>query len=63
MATYQNARKMNLLPEVPSEVLVQFSTESSEKAVRSECNARYDEMLDKALENAHENDEVGGVEA
>lgn len=63
LATYQNARKMNLLPEVPSEVLVQFSTESSEKAVRSECNTRYEEMLDKALEETRENDEVGGVEA
>ena len=62
LATYQNARKMNFLPEVPSEVLIQFSAESSEKAVRNKCNAHYEEMLDNALGDTRENDETGGVE-
>lgn len=62
--TYQNARKINLLSEAPPEVLTQFSAESAEKNVRAEYNARYNEMIDEALENMKDNDdEVGGVEA
>ena len=62
--TYQNARKMHLLSETPPEVLTQFSAESVEKNVRAEYNARYNETIDKALEDMKDNDdEVGGVEA
>ena len=63
IAAYQSARRMNLLPEAPPEVLIQFSAESSEKAVRNKCNAYYEEMLDNALGDTRENDETGGVEA
>ena len=62
LKAYQNARKMNLLPEVPPEVLTQFSAESVEKIVRAESNARYGEMLDEALEGTRENEEIGGAE-
>ena len=62
-AAYKNARKMNLLPEVPTEVLTQFSAESAEKKVRSESNALYEEMLERAMESCKENDTMGGMQA
>ena len=63
LATYQNARKINLLSEAPPEVLIQFSAESVEKTIRTESNERYDELLEQALENAKKDDEMGGVQA
>lgn len=60
--TYQNARKMNILSEAPPDVLTQFSAESAEKAVRTEYNAQYNEILDHAIENMKDDEEVGGVE-
>ena len=63
LATYQNARKINLLSEAPPEVLIQFSSESVEKTIRAESNERYNEMLEKALESRKEDDEMGGVQA
>ena len=63
LATYQNARKMNLLSEAPPEVLTQFSAESVEKAVRTESNAHYEKMRKKALRNIEENNATGGMEA
>ena len=63
LSAYQRARKMNLLPEVPDDVLTQFSAESIEKKVRAESNAHYEKMLEKALRDTPENDEMGGAEA
>ncbi len=63
LAAYQRARKMNLFSEAPPEVLTQFSAESVEKTMRTESNARYDEMLEEALEGTRENNEMGGIEA
>ena len=62
-AAYQRARKMNLLSEVPSDVLTQFSAESAEKTVRAESNGRYEEMLEEALKDSQKNDDMGGVQA
>ena len=63
LAVYQNARKMNLIPEAPSDVLTQFSSESAEKAIRNESNAQYEKMLAEALDSTLESNEAGGVEA
>ncbi len=63
LAAYRNARKMNLLSEVPSDVLTQFSAESVEKAVQAESNARYEAMLEKAKEGSRANNKMGGAEA
>jgi hypothetical protein len=63
IAAYQGARKMNLLPEAPPEVLIQFSSESAEKAIRNKSNAHYDEILQKTLDDSSETIEAGGVEA
>ena len=63
LAAYQRARRMNLLSDAPPEVLTQFSTESVEKTVRSASNARYEEMLETALDGIEESDEMGGVNA
>ena len=64
LSFYQNARKMNILSEAPPEVLVQFSAESVEKTVRSENNARYEEILNNAIAgNEYEEDQMGGIEA
>ena len=63
LAVYQNARKMNIIPEVPSDVLTQFSAESAEKAIRNESNAQYEKMLEEALDSTLESNEAGGVEA
>ena len=54
------ARKIGLLPEVPSDILTQFSAETMEKTVRAESNARYEKMLEEALDSS-END-AGGDE-
>ncbi|MBQ4273771.1 MAG: hypothetical protein IJB94_02215, partial [Clostridia bacterium] len=59
-ATYMRARKIGLLPEVPADVLTQFSAESMEKILRTESNARYEKMLEKALD--HFESDVGGDE-
>ena len=64
LSFYQNARKMNILSEAPPEVLVQFSAESVEKTVRSENNARYEEILNNAIAGKeYEEDQMGGIEA
>ena len=63
LTAYQRARRMNLLSDAPPEVLTQFSTESVEKTVRSASNARYEEMLETALDGIEESDEMGGVNA
>jgi predicted PurR-regulated permease PerM len=68
IATYQRARKINFISEVPPEVLIQFSAESVEKSIRSESNRRYNEMLETAmgetnLEETQESFEIGGEEA
>ena len=63
LAAYQRARKMNLLSEAPPDVLTQFSTESLEKTVRTESQARYEKMLEEALDGIDETEEAGGVEA
>ena len=62
LTAYQNARKMNLLSEAPPEVLTQFSAESVEKNVRAESNARYEEMLEAALEGTNEDETMGGAQ-
>ncbi len=62
LSAYQNARKMNLLSDAPPEVLVQFSAESAEKTVRSDCNARYEEFFENTFANDEQNDELGGEE-
>ena len=59
-ANYMRARKIGFLPEVPTDVLTQFSAESMEKAVRAESNARYEQMFEEALERLE--NEVGGDE-
>ena len=63
LSAYQNARKMNLLPAVPYEVLVQFSSESAEKTALNHSNAQYEEILEQALEGSTINDETGGIQA
>ena len=63
LSAYQRARKLNLLPEVPSDVLTQFSAESAEKTVRTESNAKYEKMLEEAMEGARENNDMGGAQA
>ena len=63
LSAYQNARKMNLLPAVPYEVLVQFSSESAEKTALNHSNAQYEEILEQALEGSTTNDETGGIQA
>ncbi len=63
LTAYQNARKMNLLSEAPPEVLTQFSAESVEKIIRTENNAHYEEMLEKAMEGIADTVEVGGMDA
>lgn len=63
ISAYQNARKINLISEVPPDVLTQFSTESVEKTVRNESNAYYDKMFRHTLESIEEFDENGGEEA
>ena len=63
LSFYQNARKMNLLSEAPPEVLIQFSAESAEKNVRTESNARYEEILESVLEDTKDIDEMGGAQA
>ena len=62
LTAYQNARKMNLLSDAPPEVLTQFSAESVEKNVRAESNARYEEMLEAALEGTNEDETMGGAQ-
>ena len=62
LSFYQNARKMNILSEAPPEVLVQFSAESAEKNARSESNARYEEILENAISNTEDDNEIGGVQ-
>jgi hypothetical protein len=63
-STYQNARKMNLISEVPPEVLTQFSAESMEESVHAESNARYEEMLNETIEKiTDKTEEMGGAEA
>lgn len=59
-AAYMRARKIGLLPEVPTDVLTQFSAESMEKTVRAESNARYEKMLEEALDRSDR--DVGGDE-
>ena len=54
---------MNLLPEIPSEVLTQFSSESAEKSVYNECNAHYKKMLEEVRESTREIDSMEDVEA
>ena len=54
---------MNLLSEVPPEVLTQFSAESLEKSVRIQSNTHYEELLKKATERTMDGDEIGGVQA
>ena len=63
LSAYQNARKMNLLSEAPPDVLTQFSAESMEKNVRAESNARYEQLLEQAMETTIEHNEVGGEQA
>ena len=63
LATYQNARKMNLISEVPPEVLTQFSAESMEETVRADSNHQYEKMLSEVIEGIGESNEMGGVEA
>jgi hypothetical protein len=63
LSAYQRARKMNLLPEIPSEVLTQFSSESAEKSVYNEYNAHYKKMLEEARESTREIDSMEDVEA
>ena len=63
LSAYQRARKLNLLPEVPSDVLTQCSAESAEKTVRTESNAKYEKMLEEAMEGARENNDIGGAQA
>lgn len=63
LSTYQNARKMNLISEVPPEVLTQFSVESMEESARAENNARYEKMLSEVIDGIDESNEMGGVEA
>lgn len=68
IAAYQRARKMNLISEVPPEVLVQFSAESVEKSIRSQSNNRYNEILEEAMEETdfqktQESFEMEGEEA
>ena len=62
LTAYQNARKMNLLSDASPEVLTQFSAESVEKNVRAESNARYEEMLEAALEGTNEDETMGGAQ-
>ena len=54
---------MNLLSDAPPEVLTQFSAESAEKTVRTESNAKYEKMLEEAMEGARENNDMGGAQA
>ena len=63
LSAYQRLRKMNLLSEVPPEVLTQFSAESLEKSVRTQSNTHYEELLKKATERTMDGDEIGGVQA
>ena len=63
LKAYQNARKMNLLPEAPPDVLIQFSAESVEKSARAESNARYEAILEETMEGFKETDEMGGADA
>ena len=63
IAAYQTARKMNLISDVPPNVLTQFSTESIEKTVRDENNARYEKLFDEAMEREQEPLDIGGEEA
>ena len=63
LSMYQRARKINLLPEVPSEVLTQFSAESAEKTAHAESNARYEEMLEAAIDDTQDNEDIGGAQA
>ena len=53
---------MNLLSDASPEVLTQFSAESVEKNVRAESNARYEEMLEAALEGTNEDETMGGAQ-
>ena len=63
LSFYQNARKMNLLSEAPPEVLVQFSSESVEKNIRSESNARYEKLFNDAIAEEEYDNEIGGAQA
>ena len=54
---------MNLLSEAPPEVLVQFSSESVEKNIRSESNARYEKLFNDAIAEEEYDNEIGGAQA
>ena len=62
LAFYQNMRKLNLLSDAPPEVLTQFSAESMEKKVRTESNTHYQNLLEKAIDQASNHTDVGGDE-
>ena len=62
LSMYQKARKINLLPEVPSEVLTQFSAESAEKTARAESNAKYEELFETMFDDTKDSDEMGGAQ-